>query len=168
MLKKGERSCLYIGARSWAVDLSVLGLLVHLNKNILSVYDWAVEELQEYPRVVQDMEGWIFYLFDVSIKTFMYVAAVFLLSDMLMLSGIVMSNVHGKWLILPWISLNIVYSILMCSSPVILVSIFWPYYYNLTYYICALTILAISFNNFIVNWHSIDVVLKHFMDKSLD
>ena len=170
MLKKGEVSSVYIGARSAAVDLWVLGLLVHLNNNLPSVYEWGAEELQEYPGILQEVQDWgrrenIPDVLDIIIRISMYGAAAFLLSDLMLLCGIVMSNINGKWLILPWICFNIIYNVFICISPVIFVLILWLNYTNVSLSICVLTVLAICLNKFIITWHSIDVVIKQFMDK---
>merc|ERR1739838_1255011 len=102
---------------------------------------------------------------DIILSMLIIGSTVFLLCDLMMLSGVIMSSVHCKWLILPWICFNIIYNIFIFTIPVFLVSSFAIYCFTWRFLICNFIIVAVCFNKFTIYWRQIDAVIKQFTDK---
>merc|ERR1739838_997328 len=133
-------------------------------------YDWAFSYLQKYPELVEDVQNIVSKEdissgVDIILSILRIGSTVFLLSDLMMLSGVIMSNVHGKWLILPWICFNVLYNIFIFAMPVFLFSSFAISLFTWRFLICVFLIIAVCFNKFIIYLHPIDVVIKQFTDK---
>jgi len=174
---KNGKNAIFIGARSAFTHLLLVVLCVSLQgdtQNVSSfirkIYEQLLDYLHRYPQLREDLqhilgrEDLIGGLSQV-VNSLLIFSSIFLLSNMLMICGVTLNNKYGKWLILPWLMINIFTNIIIFSVPVFLVAVVGFSFLSWRFVITICLAMTFFINMFIVHWSTIEVVLMEFNNK---